>query len=132
MSTRPFRREREFGLIVGGILALLGCWWFYRHKFIPLAYYFIAGGSLGILFALLIPRALFYPRKAWMSLAEGMSYVMTTLILGIVFFLVVTPIGLIKRFFGWDPLRRRSLGEASYWEPYPVRQRNPKHYEKLY
>lgn len=132
MSRRTFRREREFGLIVGGIFALLGCWWIYRHKFHQLAPYFIGGGTTGVLLGLFLPQALVYPRKAWMALAEGMSYVMTTIILGIVFFLVVTPIGVVKRLFGWDPLRRRGAAEPSYWKPYPAKQRDPKHYEKLY
>ncbi len=39
-----------------------------------------------------------------MTLAEAMAYVSTRIILALVFFLVLTPIGLIKRAMGWDPL----------------------------
>jgi hypothetical protein len=53
-------------------------------------------------------------------------------ILAVVFFLIVTPIGLIKRAMGWDPLHRRSAVGDSYWHPYPERQHNPRHYEKMY
>jgi hypothetical protein len=53
-----------------------------------------------MLLALIIPRALVYPNRAWMTLAEGMSYVSTRIILAIVFFGVLTPIGLIKRAMG--------------------------------
>jgi hypothetical protein len=67
-----------------------------------------------------------------MLLAEGMSFLITRLILGMVFFLVVTPIGVVKRLSGWDPLSRRGRRSASYWRPYSERQRNPRHYEKMY
>lgn len=67
-----------------------------------------------------------------MKLAEGMSYVSSRIILAIVFFLVLTPIGLVKRAMGWDPLQRRAVPRDSFWEPYPDRQKNPKHYERMY
>lgn len=132
MVRSPYRREHEFGLLVGGIIAFLGGWWIFREKFHAIRNWFVVVGGLGMILALLAPRALVLPRRGWMMFAEGLSYVMTTIILAIVFFLVVTPIGFFKRLFGWDPLRRRSPGENSYWKPYPVRQKDPKHYEKLY
>jgi hypothetical protein len=61
-----------------------------------------------------------------------MSFVSTRIILAVVYFLVLTPIGVIKRLSGWDPLHRRESARASYWRPYSGRQRNPKHYEKMY
>jgi hypothetical protein len=65
-----------------------------------------------------------------MKLAEGMSYVSSRIILAIIFFLVLTPIGLIKRALGWDPLQRRSGTRDSFWHPYP--ERHPRHYEKMF
>src|SRR6185436_19043224 len=104
MKKRSFRIEREFGLIVGGVFVLLSGWWFYRGKLINVASVFLPLGSALILLGLVWPRALIYPNQAWMKLAELLSFVMTRLILGVVFFLIVTPIGVIKRLFGWDPL----------------------------
>ena len=48
------------------------------------------------------------------------------------FFLIMTPIGVVKRLLGWDPLDRRSGSRGSYWKPYSERQRDPRHYEKMY
>jgi hypothetical protein len=129
---RPFRAEREFGLIVGGVFVLLGSWWLYRGKFVHAAPVILPLGALLVLFALLWPRALVIPNRAWMLLAEGLSFVTTRIILALVFYLVITPIGVVKRLSGWDPLSRRGARSESYWKPYSERQRDPRHYEKMY
>jgi ABC-type xylose transport system permease subunit len=132
MQTRSFRIERDFGLVVGGVFVLLGAWWIYRGKFPSVAYFILSLGGLLMLLGLAIPRALIYPNKAWMKLAEVLSFVMTRIILGIVFFLIITPIGVVKRLFGWDPLNRRGGQSTTYWKPYSDRQRDPRHYEKMF
>lgn len=132
MKRRTFRAEREFGLLVGVVFALLGSWWLYRGKFGNAAHLLLPLGALLVFFGLIWPRVLFWPNRAWMSLAAGLSFVTTRMILGLVFFLVVTPIGVVKRLSGWDPLGRRGARGASYWKPYSERQRNPRHYEKMF
>jgi len=129
---KSFRAEREFGLIVGGVLVLLSGWWLYRGKFLSVAQIVLPLGGLLILLGLLWPKILVWPNKLWMLLAEGLSFVTTRIILGLVFFLVVTPIGVVKRLTGWDPLSRRSPRGETYWQPYPERQRDPRHYEKMF
>ena len=109
---------------------LLGAWWFYRRKFaIAASVFMIVGASLVVLGGVQ-PRVLVGPRKWWMKLAEALSYVSSRIILAIVFFLVLTPIGLIKRATGWDPLGRRAASRESFWSPYPSRDR--RHYEKMF
>ncbi|MFN2531703.1 MAG: SxtJ family membrane protein [Pyrinomonadaceae bacterium] len=129
---KRFRAEREFGLIVGTVLVLLSTWWLYRGKFITAAEVLLPVGAALISLGLLLPRSLVIPNRIWMLLAEGLSFVSTNIILAILYFLVVTPIGVVKRLSGWDPLGRRAASENSYWKPYPERQRNSRHYEKMY
>ena len=129
---RTFRAEREFGVIVGSVLLALRLWWLYRGKFDTAGFVLTFIGSALVLFGAFAPRFLVTPRKLWMKLAEGMAYVSSRVILAIIFFLVLTPIGLVKRAMGWDPLQRRSASRESFWQPYPERQRDPRHYEKMY
>ncbi|HEV8370383.1 MAG TPA: SxtJ family membrane protein [Pyrinomonadaceae bacterium] len=129
---KTFRAEREFGLIVGGVFALLGLWWLYRGKFTEATPIVVSLGLVLIFFAIIFPRALIYPNKGWMTLAEILAFVSTRIILAFVFFVVLTPIGLIKRAMGWDPLHRRSDPRESYWRPYSKRQLDPRHYEKMF
>jgi hypothetical protein len=129
---RSFRVEREFGFIVGGILMLLGAWWIYRGKFPSVSHITLPLGAVLVLLGLVFPRALVLPNKAWMALAEVLSFISTRIILAFVFFVIVTPIGFVKRLFGWDPLHRRAAAAESYWRPYSERQRSTRHYEKMF
>ena len=130
MKPRTFRAEREFGLLVGAVFGLLGLWWLYRGKFVSAATVLAITGAALVLFGLIVPRVLVVPRRLWMKLAEALAYVSSRVILALIFFLVLTPIGLVKRAMGWDPLLRRSAARESFWQPYPNRARN--HYEKMF
>jgi hypothetical protein len=130
--SRSYRNEREFGLMVGGAFTALGGWWFYRGKLEVLPVIFLGlGGGLMLLGALL-PAALVLPNRAWMGLAAVLSSITTRFVLAIIFFGLVTPIGIIKRLCGWDPLRRRAKSAESYWSVYADRQRDARHYEKMF
>jgi len=129
---KSLRAEREFGFIGGGIFILLSGWWLYRGKFTSLSHLALPLGAVLIILAAVLPRALVLPNKIWMALAEALSFVTTRLVLAFVFFFLVTPIGVIKRLFGWDPLHRRAEASDSYWKPYSERQRDRRHYEKMY
>src|SRR5260370_202423 len=132
MKKSSFRAEKEFGLIVGGVFGLLSGWWLYRGKFVNAAHITLPLGIVLLLCGLLWPRVLVFPNRGWMLLAEGLSFVTTRIILGLVFFLVITPIGFVKRLTGWEPLNRRGGPTVSYWRPYSERQRDPRHYEKMF
>jgi uncharacterized membrane protein YgdD (TMEM256/DUF423 family) len=129
---KSWRVEREFGLIVGGMFLLISVWWLYRGKFHTLTQITLPLGGVMVLLGIVFPRVLFYPNKAWMAFAEGLSYISTRIILAFVYFVVITPIGFIKRMTGWDPLSRRAARSESYWRDYSERQRDPRHYEKMF
>ena len=132
VQEKSWRAEREFGLIVGGMLLLLASWWIYRGKFHSITQITLPIAALLLLLGILLPRALMYPNRAWAALAEVLSFISTRIILAFVYFVVLTPIGVVKRLFGWDPLNRRAAASESYWRPYSERQRNPRHYEKMF
>lgn len=129
---KSYRAEREFGLLVGTVLVLIGSWWLYHDKWRSAAFGFVGIGALLIVLGLLLPRGLVIPNRAWMSLAGALSLVTTPIILGIIFFTIFLPIGFFKRLTGWDPLRRRAPAAGSYWLDYNVRHRDTKHFEKMY
>jgi hypothetical protein len=124
--------EREFGLLVGGVCLALGGWWSYRGRYPTLSAVLLGVGAALVLLGALYPKSLVVPNRLWMGLAEALGFVMTRVILGVVFFLIVTPIGTLRRLVGGDPLGRRAKRTESYWKPYTERRKDSKHYEKMY
>ena len=89
-------------------------------------------GGLLIIVALLRPRWLSGPATIWFWLSHVLGRLNTRILLSGFFFVVLTPVGLLMRLGGRDSLRRRRPGAASGWSPYPARQRDRRHYEKMY
>ena len=74
----------------------------------------IAGAWAAI--ALALPRILTGPNRLWMAFGERAGRITNPLVLGLVFFLFVTPMALLMRLFGKDPLGLRLKRSAdSYW-----------------
>jgi Na+/proline symporter len=125
LKTEP-RDLRKFGLLVGGVFGLLAAWCWWRGK--PAFPYLLAASVPLLVLGLVWPRALKQVYLGWMSLALILGLVVSTILLTIFFYLVVTPIGLLARVAGKDFLSRRMAPEAkSYWIARPVsapKQRN--------
>lgn len=70
-------------------------------------------GALSIWAAPALGRALY---AGWMEAAAPIGWTITRLILGAVYYLVLTPIGLLMRLFGKDPMNRNlDRTAATYW-----------------
>jgi Saxitoxin biosynthesis operon protein SxtJ len=129
---KSYQVERNFGLIVGGVFLALASWWLFRRKFEAVTPWVLSIGALLIVSGMVLPRLLVWPNRLWMGLAEVLSFVMTRLILAIVFFLLVTPLGFFRKATGGDSLNRRVARSDSYWKTYGARQADRRHYEKMY
>jgi len=113
LSTTP-RDLRKFGLVVGGVFLLLGLWFLLRHK--PVWPYLLSPGALLVVFGLVAPRALRQVYLGWMAMAFVLGLVVSTLLLTLFFFLVITPVSLLARLFGKDFLSLRlDRAAPSYW-----------------
>jgi hypothetical protein len=97
------REGRKFGLTVGIAFAVLGgvAWWRGREV---LAVGFWTAGGLLILAGLAVPTGLGPVQRAWMGLAHAISKVTTPIFMGIVYFVVLLPVGVVMRLFGRNPL----------------------------
>ena len=96
---------RSFGLMVGGVFALVGVWPLAIHYADP-RWWSLVFAALLIIPAVAYPPILFWPHKAWMALGCILGWVNTRIILGFVFFVIVTPIGIFRRWLGKDPMGR--------------------------
>lgn len=126
---------RSFGLVVGGVFLSIAAFICWKNEWvITTAVKWLGGiGSVLVLGGLIIPRSLKYPYRLWMGLAVILGYIMTRVLLTLVFYLAVTPIGLIRRLMGKDPLRRKWEPEAStYWLDKTYDDDSPKRLERYY
>ena len=129
LNLNPTTKElRQFGFIAFGAFGLLGAllywhlvplWRVFGAATPPMAYAAWALGALSAILSMVAPR-LNRPLFVGLSVvAYPIGVVMSYVIMGVFFFLIVTPLGLIFRLIGRDPLRRRFDETArSYWIPH--------------
>jgi hypothetical protein len=134
MQTRDLREQRNFGRGVGLVLALIGAVlsWRARATGSLAGAVLLALGVVLLALGILAPRALTYPARAWMAFAHALGWLSTRVVLGALFYLVITPTGALLRLRGFDPMRRRQPSAGTYWLPYPPRQQDPKYYERMF
>ena len=69
----------------------------------------------------------------WMTFAFVLGWVNTRLILGLFFYLILTPVGLIMRLLGRDPMQRKlEKDAATYWVTRSGEERSRARYENLF
>ncbi|MGZ3703172.1 MAG: SxtJ family membrane protein [Bdellovibrionota bacterium] len=107
--------NREFGLVMAGaflVFTAVSAW--KKHSWPNFAY---PGLSVVFLaFALQAPQALAPLNAAWSLIGKILHKVMSPIILGVLYFLLVTPFGLLFRRIKKDPLRLRLDPAAeTYW-----------------
>ena len=127
------REIRKFGLVMFLAFGLLGVLSWYRHHPLAAEVMVILAGVL-LVGSLSVPRLMRPVYDGWMMFAHGLGWVNTRMILVVIFYVVFTPVGLVMRLFGKDPLGLRfepaqrggndQPKESSYWI-----KRNPEQLE---
>jgi hypothetical protein len=106
---------RKFAFTVGAAFLVLAAVMVWRHH--PVLMYVFGALGVGLFLAgLLVPQHLGPVNRAWMGLAHAISKVTTPVFMGVVYFVVLTPIGILMRLFGRNPIRHQ-LVKQSYWAP---------------
>lgn len=126
----PSNPERSFGVSVGGVLCLIALALVWRGR-VARAEMVGGVGAVLLVLGLARPSLLKWPSAAWWRFAKALGYVNARILLTVLFGLVLTPLGLVWRVTGTDPLSRRRE-RWSGWSAYPARYRDRKHYERMY
>ncbi len=131
-NIRSGKKEvHEFGITMGVILLALGGIALWRHK--TTYAYFFTGGILFIIFGVIAPAVLKPLQKAWMAISVVIGFFMSRVVLAVLFYGVITPIGLFMRLFGKDILDERiSKGQPSYWRERSAGAKTKESYENQY
>jgi hypothetical protein len=130
VNWKPGRRQlRAFGAAGAILLAAIAAWVFFRRAFFGLslaapaasvtAGALLAAAVLLAILAAAAPRALRPLYLALTALGLPIGFVMSYVILGVVYFGLFTPIALIFRLVGRDALCRKfDRGASTYWRPH--------------
>lgn len=70
-----------------------------------------------VLLALAIPCALKPVYAGWMKFATALGWLNSRIILALVYFLVVTPMGLVARLIGYKPMQQQQQADSYYMQP---------------
>ena len=109
---------RSFGLTLGGAFLVLGgiAWW--RGRLVAATIF----GTLGVLLVtagLALPTQLRAVRDAWMGLGRVLAKITNPILLGLIFLVVITPVGLLMRLLGRRPLGHGG-SQPSFWVARPA------------
>ena len=132
-SSASVKQIRQFGLLVGLVLVSVGSWQLYRQIY-PIVR-IVLWSIGGFLFAggLLWPQILKPLYVFWMLLAHMLSWVNTRIILGVIFYLIFTPIALVMRIAQRDGLQKKiNKNASSYWTQRTAPENIKEHFERQF
>ncbi len=129
---------RQFGLTTGGlVIGIFGLGFPLLVRGLEALTTYTTGqlaawgiGVLLILWSLLAPSSLRGPYRGWMRIAMVIGSVVSRIVLGFVFYLVVLPTGLIMRALGNDPMKRKRDPQAASYRVMRTKQIRPSDMER--
>jgi hypothetical protein len=104
---------RSFGITIGIILLVIAGFLFIKEKESYQVFLYIAVALLGL--GYIIPAILKPIYIVWMVFALILGWLMTRVILILVYYIILTPIGIITKLFGEDFLKLKKSNVGSYW-----------------
>lgn len=130
-NLHPATTERNFGLLVAILAAAAALYsWWHGHGTIARPALLLTG--LLLVTALAAPARLRGLCRAWLKFGELLHRMVSPVALGAIYFLVLTPVAVVRRLVGLDALHRRfEPGRPSYWvertgaDPAPESFRDP-------
>ncbi len=122
---------RKFAYLVGSVFILVGCAGVFKHWNVFVDAVLWAAGVMLLLAGLLNPTSLEKVYAAWMGIAFALGWVVSRSILILLFYFIITPIGMVARLFGKKFIDTTfSHASESYW----ISRGNSKkiNYEKMF
>ena len=106
--------NHKFGYFFTFIFLISSIYFFFKE--IDIAFYII--GTCSIVFFLLTffkSKILTPLNKLWMSFGLILGMIVSPIVMGAIFYIIFTPIGILMRLFGRDELLLQFKTKPSYW-----------------
>ena len=116
-QTQVLPSERSFGLLFGVVFALLSAYgWFLSGWSLVIVLSLVAVALAFVLLGFVAPKVLGPLNWLWFQFGLLLGKIVSPIVLGAIFFLMLTPVSLVTRLFGRDELRlKRKASQTSYW-----------------
>jgi hypothetical protein len=107
--------ERTFGLVFVGIFLIAAVYGWYKQFSSAWVGIFLVLASIFLLCALIAPKLLRPLNKAWYQLGLLLGRIVSPIVLGVIFFIIITPVAIVTRLAGRDALKLRKQDVDSHW-----------------
>lgn len=107
--------NRNFGLFFSLIFSIISFYFYLKDNF-PIAFLFIFIALIFFIVVFTRPKLLRPLNRMWMKLGTFLGRIVSPLILGLIFFSIFTPVGIIMRLLSRDELLLRFKNKKSYWQ----------------
>lgn len=114
-SSNKLPPNRAFGLFFASLFILLSAYESYWNAELYVIGGWLVASALVAFVAVSAPALLTPLNKAWMKIGDLMGKVVSPLVLGFIFFILITPIAVVTRLFGRDELRLKKRRTTSHW-----------------
>lgn len=115
MTSPKIHSERSFGLVFAAVFAVIGIYGLYKG-WVPVASVtWLVAGLLLALIAVVSPKLLAPFNRAWFRLGLLLNKIVSPVVLGIIFFGLLTPVAVLARLFGRQVLLLKPRSVSSYW-----------------
>ncbi len=124
-------QARKSALLVAAVLLGIAAWNLYRGRTTVVAIFGALGAAL-VVAGLFVPPAARAFHVGWMRFAVALGHVNSRVLLTLVYYLIVTPYGVVSRLVRRDPLRRRGKVGGSYWVERKTTRQAREGFERLF
>lgn len=106
--------DRSFGFVFAVVFVVIALWPLWHGG--GLRWWSLGVAGALVVIAIAVPRILAVPNRLWLKLGLLLGKIVSPIALGVLFYLVFMPIGMLMRLFGKDPLKlRRDAAATTYW-----------------
>ena len=112
---RELPSDRSFGLLFAFIFLCVAGYGFVYDWSVQILVILVAASFILGIISLIIPHVLAPFNRAWMFLGHLLGKIVNPIVMGIIFFGLLTPVGILTRAFGRDVLRLKSRKVDSWW-----------------
>jgi hypothetical protein len=108
------KQSKHFGLLLSIIFFILAVYLIFKKSIFLGQIFLILSGTF-FLVSIAIPKYLNRITKLWLRFGDILGRVISPITLGLIFFILIAPIGMLTRLFGRDELLLNRANKRSYW-----------------